>query len=173
MSENHSIEENAGSDSDSNSVVFDDYQPISASESDADSEKQEDNGDLSPDTSEFFPSLPFQNPNSQNFPNGFHNAENGISALDLNAHTQNNVVVVVDDDDEERLRQVSESAISRAFREDESRRNAPLSMENSSRIIDAMRGISFPGFRPDWADHVPEDLWVDQIRRSREPTSQN
>ncbi|XP_077214238.1 uncharacterized protein LOC143849077 isoform X2 [Tasmannia lanceolata] len=50
MSENHSIEENAGSDSDSNSVVFDDYQPISASESDADSEKQEDNGDLSPDT---------------------------------------------------------------------------------------------------------------------------
>ncbi|KAI3951380.1 hypothetical protein MKW92_048268 [Papaver armeniacum] len=59
------------------------------------------------------------------------------------------------------------SEISRAFREDENRRKAPLTPENSNRIMDAMRGISLQGFVPDWSNQVPESNWIDQLRNLR------
>ncbi|CAA6654705.1 unnamed protein product [Spirodela intermedia] len=58
-----------------------------------------------------------------------------------------------DEDEEERERE-REASITRAFSEDERRRTAPLSQENAAMIRDAMRG-------------VPEDHWVDQLRRLR------
>ncbi|KAL6200420.1 hypothetical protein ACLB2K_030201 [Fragaria x ananassa] len=55
-----------------------------------------------------------------------------------------------------------------AIREDESRRNAPLTPENATRVMEAMRGISFAGVAPDWADRIPEENWMDRLRRLRQ-----
>ncbi|KAL0378679.1 UNVERIFIED_CONTAM: hypothetical protein Sradi_3173400 [Sesamum radiatum] len=55
-----------------------------------------------------------------------------------------------------------ERAIERSFREDERRRNAPLTAENAVRLMEAMRGISLGGGAPDWAGQVPEDQWIDR-----------
>lgn len=73
------------------------------------------------------------------------------------------------EDEEERMREVSDLEIRRAFREDENRRNAPLTAENAMRVMEAMRGVSFGGLAPDWADRVPEDRWIDHLRRMRRP----
>lgn len=103
---------------------------------------------------------------------------NGISGLDLNGHGEGGGMEEEDHDDEEeeeeeRARE-REASISRAFREDESRRSAPLTPENTARIVDAMRGVSFQGIPPDWVNRVPEDQWVNQLRRLRgEVTPQN
>lgn len=70
------------------------------------------------------------------------------------------------------MREVSDTAIRRAFREDESRRNAPLTAENAMRVREAMRGVSFAGLAPDWAHQVPEDQWIDRLRRLRQPQPQ-
>lgn len=169
----------AESDSDANSeVAADDYQPISASEdqdSDTDTETPiESNGpDTTAHSGEYHPPL-LQNPNFRNPSNGFYQAENGISGLDLNSNGDFNGCDETDDEEqeEEMLREAAEQAISRAFTEDERRRNAPLTPENASRIVDVMRGVSFRGFTPDWADRVPEEQWVDRLRRLREPASQ-
>ncbi|EEF36033.1 conserved hypothetical protein [Ricinus communis] len=72
-----------------------------------------------------------------------------------------------EDEEEERVREASESAILRAFREDENRRNAPLSQENATRVIEAMRGISFSDYTPDWAGRVPQDQWIHRLRALR------
>lgn len=89
--------------------------------------------------------------------------ENAVSSLRLN-----------EDEDEERMREASDSAIRMAFREDETRRNAPLSPENAMRIMEAMRGVSFGGVAPDWTRIVSEDRWIDQLRRLRQtPSSPN
>ncbi|XP_078435698.1 uncharacterized protein LOC144706575 [Wolffia australiana] len=69
-----------------------------------------------------------------------------------------------DDAEEERER---EANAARAFREDESRRIAPLGQENAARIMDAMNGVSFPGIPPDWADQLPEEQWLEYLRRLR------
>ncbi|XP_028768920.1 uncharacterized protein LOC114747717 isoform X2 [Neltuma alba] len=102
-------------------------------------------------------------------PNGYcsYGTENGMSSLVLNDDVgveQMNG----EDEEEERMREASERAIRMAFREDENRRNAPLSVENATRVREAMRGVSFGGIVPDWAAHVPEDRWIDQLRRLRE-----
>ncbi|KAE8039350.1 hypothetical protein FH972_011771 [Carpinus fangiana] len=73
-----------------------------------------------------------------------------------------------------RSEEVAENGIAslqilRAFREDESRRNAPLTPENATRVMEAMRGVSFGGVAPDWAGQVPEDQWIDRLRRLRQP----
>lgn len=75
-----------------------------------------------------------------------------------------------DEEEEERIREESALAMRRAFREDENRRNAPLSQENARRVMDAMRRVSFRGSAPDWANH----RWMDQlsgIRLSQRSTS--
>lgn len=61
----------------------------------------------------------------------------------------------------------SETAIQRAFIEDENRRNAPLPAENATRVMEAMRGISFTGLAPDWSGRVGEDTWINQLRNIR------
>ncbi|KAL8027047.1 hypothetical protein ABFS82_14G067500 [Erythranthe guttata] len=102
---------------------------------------------------------------SDRLPNGW--VENGLSSLDL-----------TDEEDEEEEATESESAIERAFREDERRRSAPLTEENAVRVMDAMRGISFGGSgggggaaAPDWAGQVPDDQWIDRLMRLRRPSS--
>ena len=101
-------------------------------------------------------------------PNGSwgHVAENGVSSLDLNDDVEEEQEL-----EEESIREASDSAIRRAFREDESRRNAPLTPENTMRVMEAMRGVSLGGLAPDWAGHVPEDRWIDQLRRLRQSSS--
>ncbi|XP_076909678.1 uncharacterized protein LOC143567038 [Bidens hawaiensis] len=88
--------------------------------------------------------------NDQDLVNGC--LENGITYLDLNN----------EEDEEERMRE----AVQRAFREDESRRRAPLTPENTVRVMEAMRGISLPGLAPHWA---ADDRWMDELARIRRP----
>ncbi|RVW56853.1 hypothetical protein CK203_078525 [Vitis vinifera] len=147
-----------GSDSDTNSEDSPEYyQPISAVDSDGEASDQvnsdEDHEEHASDASDF-----------HRLPNGYcgHVAENGVSSLNLNDDVE-------EEHEEERMRETSDSAIRRAFREDESRRNAPLTPENAMQVMEAMRGVSFGGLAPDWAGHVPEDRWIDQLRRLRQP----
>nr|XP_009406912.1 PREDICTED: uncharacterized protein LOC103989697 isoform X1 [Musa acuminata subsp. malaccensis] len=105
----------------------------------------------------------------------FLDAESGISALDLNgggdgvvASSGGLVEEVEDEEAEEESVRQREVSISRAFREDERRRSAPLTPENAARVLDAMRGVAFQGVPPDWAERVPEDQWVARLRRMRE-----
>ncbi|KAL8115163.1 uncharacterized protein LOC141668868 [Apium graveolens] len=134
-----SIQDNASeSDSDSNAGDSPDYYvPISGSNEDDDDHSQNDT----------FPPLS----------NGHANCvENGVASLDLS-----------DDEEEEKAIMTSETAIQRAFIEDENRRNAPLPAENATRVMEAMRGISFAGLPPDWSGRVRSDLWIDQLRNIR------
>ncbi|KAK9054846.1 hypothetical protein SSX86_025925 [Deinandra increscens subsp. villosa] len=88
--------------------------------------------------------------------------ENGINYLDLSNE---------EDEEDEEQEQRTREAVQRAFREDENRRRAPLTQENTNRVMEAMRGISFGGSAPDWANSVPEDRWIDQLASIRQPPS--
>ncbi|XP_057954256.1 nuclear polyadenylated RNA-binding protein 3 [Malania oleifera] len=148
-----------GSDSDSNtdeSPEF--YEPISVIDVDDDDDDEDSDRVNSDEDHQHLAS------NFHTFPNGYaRGAENRISALDLNDGEE-------EDEEEERMREASDSAIRRAFREDESRRNAPLTPENAERVREAMRGVVFPvELCPEWARQVPEDRWVDRLRRLRQP----
>ncbi|GAB2214689.1 hypothetical protein Droror1_Dr00019049 [Drosera rotundifolia] len=71
-------------------------------------------------------------------------------------------------EEEEELRAAEvDFVMRRAFEEDESRRNAPLTPENATRVMQAMRGVSFAGYAPDWVQALPEDQWIDHLRRLR------
>nr|GMC52421.1 suppressor protein SRP40 [Ipomoea batatas]GMD14059.1 suppressor protein SRP40 [Ipomoea batatas] len=63
------------------------------------------------------------------------------------------------------------SSIRRAFRDDDSRRSAPLTAENTMRVMEAMRGVSFGGVAPDWAGRVPESQWIQQLRTIRQSSA--
>lgn len=165
-----------GSDSDTNLDEDDEpeyYQPISAVDDDDETsgrindtgdEDHRENGDI----------------HSERLSNGYHviRAETGMSSLHLHEDLERNKSSSEDEDEEEeeeeavRMGVTSDSAITRAFREDENRRNAPLTPENASRVMEAMRGISFTGLAPDWADQIPEHRWIDQLRRTRQPPPQ-
>ncbi|KAK1373976.1 Serine/threonine-protein kinase rio2 [Heracleum sosnowskyi] len=142
------IQDNAsGSDSDSNAGDSPDYYlPISAAIEDDDTFSD-------PNSDEDHT----QNPTFHPLPNGYANCiENGVASLDLS-----------DDEEDETAIVTSETAIQRAFIEDENRRNAPLPAENATRVMEAMRGISFAGLAPDWSGRVREDMWIDQLRSIR------
>ncbi|KAK4407749.1 hypothetical protein Sango_0355900 [Sesamum angolense] len=148
-----------GSDSDANS---DDspgyYQPISTVDSggeDEDHDRDRVFSDQDP------------NPNFFHLPNGW--VENGVSSIDLSDKDHESDGEEEEEEEEEAME--SERAIERAFREDERRRSAPLTAENAVRVMEAMRGISFGGGAPDWAGQVPEDQWIDRLRRLRRPSS--
>ncbi|KAF9675721.1 hypothetical protein SADUNF_Sadunf09G0062100 [Salix dunnii] len=100
-------------------------------------------------------------------------AEDGISTLTLNGDVEGKGSSSDDDDEEEleeeRVGEASDTAILRAFREEESRRNAPLTPENARRVMEAMRGVSFGSFVPDWAGGVRGEQWIDELRRLRQP----
>ncbi|KAK3015675.1 hypothetical protein RJ639_007512, partial [Escallonia herrerae] len=141
-----------GSDTDTNPDESPEYyQPISAG--------GEGDGNLSDRSSHDDRDSDFHG-----LPNG--HAENGISALDLSDGDGE------EEEEEFRTREAADTAVLRAFSADESRRNAPLAPENAARVMEAMRGISFGGVAPDWAERVPEDRWLDQVRRlRRQPAS--
>ncbi|OMO82900.1 hypothetical protein CCACVL1_11677 [Corchorus capsularis] len=157
-SPNDLIEESnngSGSDSDTN---HDDapeyYQPISAVDDDDDEDQEGFDGQVNSDEEH------------HNLSNGYvSRVENGISSLHVGD------VAAEEEEEEERMREASDTAIWRAFRDDESRRNAPLTPENAMRVREAMRGVSFAGLAPDWVGQVPEDRWIDQLRRLRQPQS--
>ncbi|KAK9168040.1 hypothetical protein Syun_000180 [Stephania yunnanensis] len=157
ISANEFIQENdddAGSDSESNSddALDNHYQPISA---------QDFNDEHPDDYSAHYHHIVESNGSARTLenPSNGHIEEEGRGVSSLN---------LSDDDCEEEDRAVLE-AISRAFTEDDRRRSAPLTPEAATRIRDAMRGVSFGGTTPDWAHSVPEDRWIDQLRRLRTP----
>lgn len=153
-----SHEENGvcGSDSDSNpDDSLDYYQPISI----ADNSGGEDSDNDGERGGEF--SVEFPNSNFHQLPNGW--IQNGVSSLDISDGD--------DEEDKEEEAVESESAIDRAYREDETRRNAPLPVENAVRVMEAMRRISFGGGAPDWAGQISEDQWIDRLRGMRRPSS--
>lgn len=92
-------------------------------------------------------------------------AGNGMSALDLASDEDE------EGDGEEEEREEGDvtagEAAARAFSEDERRRRAPLPAGAAARIVDAMRGVEFPGAPPAWAGSVPEGQWVDRLRALR------
>lgn len=146
------IENGDGSDSDANSDDAPEYyQPISAADDDGNSDG-EHGGEF------------------RQLPNGFavHSAaENGISSLDLNDVAEKSS----SDEEEEEEDERSREELERALREDENRRNAPLTTENATRVMEAMRGVSFAGVVPDWAARDPDDSWIDQLRRLRQSSN--
>ncbi|XP_022729308.1 uncharacterized protein LOC111284709 [Durio zibethinus] len=152
------LESNNGSGSDSDTNHDDApeyYQPISAVDDD-DDEHQEGLSDQVVNSDEEH--------HYDNMSNGYVNrVENGILSLHVGEFAAE------EEEEEEMMREASDTAIRRAFREDESRRNAPLTPENAMRVREAMRGVSFAGLTPDWANQVPEDRWIDQLRRLRQP----
>ncbi|EPS71342.1 hypothetical protein M569_03419 [Genlisea aurea] len=130
-----------GSDSDTDSEESPEYyQPLSALDGDED-----ECGDLSAEDNIIIPTLP----------NG--SVTDGVSALDLSDEDGGEA--------EEEAR--SDAQTERAFQEDERRRSAPLPRDDSVRVIEAMRGVSFAGTLPEWADQVSEDQWLDRLRRLR------
>ncbi|WCJ34788.1 hypothetical protein M5689_016074 [Euphorbia peplus] len=159
-----SQDNNSGSDSDTNADVApppsaeEYYQPISSMDDDGDDSNSDDE----------------QQPHSYTR----NVTENGISSLHLNDDVEQKMSSS-DDEEEEELEEgevigeAVDSAISRAFREDESRRNAPLSVENATRVREAMREISFGGSAPDWIGRVPEDQWINHLRGLRRTTGQS
>lgn len=92
-----------------------------------------------------------------------------MSSLDLNDDTEQSKSSSEDEEDEiMTTSEAPDSAIMRAFMEDENRRKAPLTPESAMRIREAMRGISFGGTTPAWVERVPEDGWMDRLRRLRQ-----
>ncbi|GMH12337.1 hypothetical protein Nepgr_014178 [Nepenthes gracilis] len=148
------VEGNAGdSDSDAHSDgVPDYYQPIYAVD-------DEDSNEASSEDHSY---------GQQSVANG-HGflAENEMRSLNL-SDSEDGETEEAEEVEEERRRAESDSAIRRAFQDDESRRNAPLTAENTVRVMEAMRAVSFGGSAPDWVRYVPEDRWIDQLRRLRQ-----
>ncbi|KAL4189593.1 hypothetical protein AMTRI_Chr08g207930 [Amborella trichopoda] len=145
-----------------------DYEPISSEPDTSEDSSWINNGES------YYPiehisslSLHDSNPSSP-ICNGFSETElgNGYFSLIPNGNMIEQEAIEEEEKDEREIN-ASESAISTAFQEDEERRNAPLPAERSSAIIDAMRGVSFHGSPPPWVDRVPEDRWLEILRRSR------
>ncbi|PON77999.1 hypothetical protein PanWU01x14_023530 [Parasponia andersonii] len=154
------------------------YQPISAVDDDDHDDNDDNDEDRHGDQNGYGNDV--AGLHSHLHSNGYRvrQAENGVSSLGLNDDVERSSKSSSEDeeeeeeeeeDDEERMREAADSAVVRAFREDENRRNAPLTTENAMRVMEAMRGVSFGGVAPDWADRVAENNWVDQLRRLRHP----
>ncbi|XP_062208462.1 uncharacterized protein LOC133909954 [Phragmites australis] len=133
--------------SDSDAETEADYRPISSAASDSDS-------DADPDPDAAVPH------------HRLGETGNGISALDLASNEEGEADEGEENEEgEEGMRPVEAAA--RAFSENERRRRAPLPAGTAARIVDAMRGVDFPGAPPPWAGSVPEDQWVDRLRSLR------
>ncbi|KAL6979033.1 hypothetical protein U1Q18_020698 [Sarracenia purpurea var. burkii] len=160
---NDFIQESAeGSDSDANDDDFPEYyQPISAGDDHDEDVSDPTSSDGNSDDESEFPRLA----------NGYADRiGNGISSVALSDDEERKSNEEEEEaGEEEGTRVASDSAMLRPFREDESRRNAPLTPEAATRVMEAMRGVSFNGFTPIWAHQVPEDQWINQLRRLRQP----
>ncbi|GMJ14832.1 hypothetical protein like AT1G07020 [Hibiscus trionum] len=150
-------ESNNGSGSDSDIDEEPEYyQPISAVDDDDDADQEDFDDQVNSD----------EELHHRNLSNGYINrVENGISSL----HVGGVSTEEEEEEEEERRREASATAIRKAFREEERRRNAPLTPENAMRVREAMRGVSFAGLTPDWANQIPEDRWIDQLRTLSQP----
>lgn len=95
----------------------------------------------------------------------------GMQLSETAAHGQHNLNLmgIHDDgnvDDDERQRQHEEdTALVRAIEAEDARRSAPLPPDRCQAIKNAMQSISLGGFRPEWADRVPEEQWVNRLKR--------
>ncbi|XP_010521987.1 PREDICTED: uncharacterized protein LOC104800770 [Tarenaya hassleriana] len=149
-------ENNVGSDSDTNPEEDspDYYQPISAVDADSDDEPEDHSHPVDGDD--------LRHDRLSNGHCNLRQAEHRISSIGLNGGSEQK-----SDSEEEEEEEMPEMAIGRAFGEDERQRRSPLTAENATRVMDAMRGISFPGTAPDWVSEVPEDRWIDHLRRLR------
>uniref|UniRef100_A0A7N0V9Q0 Uncharacterized protein n=1 Tax=Kalanchoe fedtschenkoi TaxID=63787 RepID=A0A7N0V9Q0_KALFE len=144
-------EENSDTDSNPDDEMPEYYLPISGFEEEDDADAEIGFVQVSADGEQV----------SYSLQNGYaEEAVRGISSIHINGG-----------DRSEEEEEVSDSEILRAFSEDESRRSAPLPAETAMRVIEAMRGVSFAGVAPDWANQVPEDQWIHQLRRIRESSS--
>uniref|UniRef100_A0ACD5WHI5 Uncharacterized protein n=1 Tax=Avena sativa TaxID=4498 RepID=A0ACD5WHI5_AVESA len=123
--------------SDSESEVDADYLPISGAATDTDTDTEPD-----PDLASH---------------HRLDAIDNGISALDLASDEEAS-------DEEEHS--VTEAA-ARASSEDDRQRRAQLPAGAAARIVDAMRGVAFPGALPPWAGSIPDDQWLDRLRSLR------
>ncbi|GJN18615.1 hypothetical protein PR202_gb05791 [Eleusine coracana subsp. coracana] len=135
----------SASDSDGD-LEADYYHPISSAGADSESES-----DADPDAA-----VPHHR---------LHETHNGMAALDLTSDDRGEESD--EEDQEEEGVTPGEAAAARAFSEDEQRRSAPLPAGAAARIVDAMRGVEFPGAPPPWAGDVSEDQWVDRLRSLR------
>lgn len=147
------IAENAsGSDSDTNPDETPDYyQPISAL----------DEEDFNANNGHDFHGLSNGNAHMVETDTAFADRSDRVERENEEAEGED------EEEEEERMRKASESATQRAFREDDSRRNAPLTPENAMRVMDAMRGVSFGSLAPDWASQIPENQWIARLQRMR------
>ncbi|XP_037423291.1 serine-aspartate repeat-containing protein I [Triticum urartu] len=82
--------------------------------------------------------------------------DNGVSELDLASDDE--------ESDEEEGAGATEAA---AALDDERRRRAQLPAGAAARIVDAMRGVAFPGAPPPWAGAVPDEQWLERLRSLR------
>lgn len=153
-----------GSDSDSNPDDSPDYyQPISTADDSGAEDSDNDGGGGG--GGEF--SVEYSNSNFHQLPNGW--MQNGVQSLDISDGDGGDGAD--EEDKEEEATESERAAIDRAYREDETRRNAPLPAENAVRVMEAMRRISFGGGAPDWAGQISEDQWIDRLRGLRRPSS--
>lgn len=131
------------------------YQPISAVDDDGGSSDGENGVEI------------------RHLPNGYvghGGVENGVASLNLNDGAEQKSSDEEEEEEEEdrRMREEFEREVRRTLGEDESRRNAPLSEENASRVMEAMRGVNFLGLPPDWASQISEENWIERLRRLRQ-----
>ncbi|KAM3411980.1 hypothetical protein ACQJBY_003570 [Aegilops geniculata] len=84
--------------------------------------------------------------------------DNGVSELDLASDEEE------EESDEEEATGATEAA---AALDDERRRRAQLPAGAAARIVDAMRGVAFPGAPPPWAGAVPDEQWLERLRSLR------
>ncbi|KAF6991250.1 hypothetical protein CFC21_008357 [Triticum aestivum] len=82
--------------------------------------------------------------------------DNGVSELDIASDDE--------ESDEEEGTGATEAA---ASLDDERRRRAQLPAGAAARIVDAMRGVAFPGAPPPWAGAVPDEQWLERLRSLR------
>ncbi|CAM6097621.1 unnamed protein product [Calypogeia fissa] len=89
----------------------------------------------------------------------------GLELLGSNNPTREGDLDIPDceeEEEEERRRAATERAIEEANAADAARRAAPIPPEHCAMIVNAMKGINLGGFRPSWADSVPEDEWINK-----------
>ncbi|KAH7279369.1 hypothetical protein KP509_37G016600 [Ceratopteris richardii] len=90
----------------------------------------------------------------------------GLQTLDLSKDNRDFDTVDDMEDVDEYERQCEEdAAMLEAKQAEEARRAAPLSPNRCEAIKNAMQRISLGGYRPDWADKVPEKQWLDMLRK--------
>ncbi|MCO5557091.1 hypothetical protein L7F22_010647 [Adiantum nelumboides] len=71
----------------------------------------------------------------------------------------------VDDIDETDRQHEEDSAMHRAKEEEHAHRSAPLPPERCEAIRNAMQSISLGGYRPEWADTISEEQWLNRLKR--------